>query len=63
MSTTRSAAFLYALAGKIPVVGDHFEHDGLDFSIAGVRGKRITQVILRPNRSGATQDAGAENEA
>jgi putative hemolysin len=55
--------FLYALAGKIPAVGDHFEHDGLDFTIAAVRGKRITQVILRPNRSGATQDAGAENEA
>ena len=40
--------FLYALAGKIPAAGDRFEHDGLEFTIGSVRGKRITQVHVRP---------------
>jgi CBS domain containing-hemolysin-like protein len=43
--------FLYALAGKIPAAGDRFEHEGLEFTIGSVRGKRITQVQVRPLRS------------
>ena len=39
---------LYGLAGKIPSPGDRFEHSGIQFTIAGVRGKRITQVVVRP---------------
>jgi CBS domain containing-hemolysin-like protein len=42
---------LYGLAGKIPATGDRFEHSGLEFTIAGVRGKRITQVHVRPSRA------------
>jgi magnesium and cobalt exporter, CNNM family len=40
--------FLYALAGKIPSPGDRFVHDGLEFRIAAVRGRRITSVQVRP---------------
>jgi len=39
--------FLYALAGKIPAAGDRFLHEGLEFTISAVRGKRITQVHVR----------------
>jgi CBS domain containing-hemolysin-like protein len=42
---------LYALAGKIPAPGDRFEHSGLEFTIGAVRGKRITQVHVRPVRA------------
>jgi CBS domain containing-hemolysin-like protein len=55
--------FLYALAGKIPAVGDRFEHEGLAFRIAGVRGKRITQVLLQRIPSDTPQDARAEHDA
>jgi len=53
------AGFLYALGGKIPAPGDRFEHEGLEFTIAAVRGKRITQVLLRPVRAPATGDSEA----
>jgi CBS domain containing-hemolysin-like protein len=39
--------FLYGLAGKIPIPGDRFRDLGLEFVISGVRGKRITQVLVR----------------
>jgi CBS domain containing-hemolysin-like protein len=39
---------LYGLAGKIPAPGERFEHSGLEFTVAAVRGKRITQVQVRP---------------
>jgi CBS domain containing-hemolysin-like protein len=39
--------YLYGLAGKIPAAGDRFRDSGLEFVIGGVRGKRITQVIVR----------------
>jgi CBS domain containing-hemolysin-like protein len=42
---------LYGLAGKIPAAGDRFEHSGLEFTIVAVRGKRITQVQVRPLRA------------
>jgi CBS domain containing-hemolysin-like protein len=42
--------FLYGLAGNIPAVGDRFTHEELEFTIGGVRGKRITQVHLRRRR-------------
>lgn len=41
------AGYLYSLAGKIPVPGDRFRESGLEFVVAGVRGKRITSVIVR----------------
>ncbi|MFQ5599502.1 MAG: hemolysin family protein [Candidatus Krumholzibacteriia bacterium] len=40
--------YLYGLAGKIPAAGDRFRGSGLEFVIGGVRGKRITKVIVRP---------------
>jgi CBS domain containing-hemolysin-like protein len=49
--------FLYALAGSIPSAGDRFEHDGIEFTIAGVRGRRITAVQVRPLRPRALQEA------
>jgi len=52
--------FLYALAGKIPGVGDRFESDGLEFGIAAVRGKRITQVLVRVPRSQPVVDPARE---
>jgi CBS domain containing-hemolysin-like protein len=45
--------FLFALAGKIPASGDRYEHEGIEFVIAGVRGRRITQVEVRPHRPAA----------
>jgi CBS domain containing-hemolysin-like protein len=54
--------FLYALAGKIPGPGDRFEHDGLEFTIGSVRGKRINQVQVRSLRSQTVDEAGAERE-
>jgi CBS domain containing-hemolysin-like protein len=39
---------LYGLAGKIPQPGERVEHSGLEFTVAAVRGKRITQVHVRP---------------
>lgn len=52
--------FLYALAGKIPVPGDRFTHEGLEFTIAAVRGKRITQVLLRPHVAAPAADGERE---
>jgi len=52
--------FLYALAGKIPVVGDRFEYEDLTFSIAAVRGKRITQVLMRVPRPQPADDSARE---
>ncbi len=52
--------FLYALAGKIPVVGDRFEYEGLTFSIAAVRGKRITQVHVRVPHAQPADDPARE---
>jgi len=40
--------YLYGLAGKIPAPGDRFHDSGLQFEIRGVRGRRITQVLVRP---------------
>jgi CBS domain containing-hemolysin-like protein len=40
--------YLYGLAGKIPAPGDRFEDSGLEFVIRAVRGRRITQVLVRP---------------
>jgi len=52
--------FLYALAGKIPASGDHFQHEGLEFTITAVRGKRITQVLLRPHAAAPATDGERE---
>lgn len=52
--------FLYALAGKIPAAGDRFEHDGLEFTIGAVRGKRIIQVQLRSLKTDPVEDVGTE---
>ena len=52
--------FLYALAGRIPTAGDRYEHGALEFTITGVRGKRITQVLLRPVGPQPAADAGRE---
>ncbi len=41
--------YLYGLAGKIPVIGDRFTDSGLEFVIRGVRGRRITQVLVKPS--------------
>jgi CBS domain containing-hemolysin-like protein len=50
--------FLYGLAGRIPRPGDRFRHLGLEFVISGVRGKRITQVLIRQHEDVPIQDAG-----
>ncbi|HZM17025.1 MAG TPA: hemolysin family protein [Candidatus Krumholzibacteria bacterium] len=42
--------YLYALAGKIPAPGDRFTDSGLEFVIRGVRGRRITQVLVRAEK-------------
>jgi CBS domain containing-hemolysin-like protein len=52
--------FMFALAGKIPAAGDRFEYEGLEFTISGVRGRRITQVLLRPREPLAAPDPGRE---
>lgn len=54
--------YLYGLAGKIPAPGDRFQDSGLEFVIGAVRGRRITQVIVRPLSARRTADSG-ENEA
>ena len=41
--------YLYGLAGKIPAPGDRFTDCGLEFVIRGVRGRRITQVLVKPS--------------
>jgi CBS domain containing-hemolysin-like protein len=51
---------LYALAGKIPVAGDRFEYEGVEFGISAVRGKRITQVVVRVPRAQTADDAARE---
>ncbi len=40
--------YLYGLAGKIPAPGERFQDSGLEFVIRSVRGRRITQVLVRP---------------
>jgi len=51
--------YLYGIAGKIPAAGDRFVDSGLEFVIGGVRGKRITQVLVRavspPRTEGAAE--------
>jgi magnesium and cobalt exporter, CNNM family len=54
--------FLFALAGRIPVVGDRYEHESLEFTIKGVRGKRITQVLVRPLGPQPVRDAEGERD-
>jgi CBS domain containing-hemolysin-like protein len=49
--------YLYGLAGKIPAAGDRFRDSGLEFVIGGVRGRRITQVIVRPLGTEAARKA------
>jgi magnesium and cobalt exporter, CNNM family len=54
--------YLYSLAGKIPAAGDRFRDAGMEFVIGGVRGKRITQVIVRsvpPPAASETAPAGS----
>jgi CBS domain containing-hemolysin-like protein len=50
--------FLYGLAGRIPRPGDRFRHQGMEFVISGVRGKRITQVLVRQTEDVPVEDAG-----
>jgi len=52
--------FLYALAGKIPAAGDRFTHQGLEFTITTVRGRRITQVLLRPQQTAPAAEGERE---
>ena len=52
--------FLYALAGKIPAAGDRFAHQGLEFTITTVRGRRITQVLLRPQQTAPAAEGERE---
>jgi CBS domain containing-hemolysin-like protein len=47
------AGYLYGLAGKIPAPGDRYSGAGLEFTVAGVHGKRITSVIVRPQPTDA----------
>ena len=49
--------FLYGLAGRIPHPGDRFRHLGMEFVISGVRGKRITQVLVRRGEMAAVEEA------
>jgi Mg2+/Co2+ transporter CorB len=51
--------YLYGLAGKIPAPGDRFADSGLEFVIRGVRGRRITQVLVKPSTM-ATADKEKE---
>lgn len=51
--------YLYGLAGKIPAPGDRFHDSGLQFEIRGVRGRRITQVLVRPEPK-ASEDTAEE---
>lgn len=48
---------LYGLAGKIPIPGDRFRDRGLEFVISGVRGKRITQVLVRRIEAAAAHES------
>lgn len=50
--------YLYGLAGKIPAAGDRFVDTGLEFVIGGVRGKRITQVLVRPAQQSRVEGVG-----
>jgi CBS domain containing-hemolysin-like protein len=50
--------YLYGLAGKIPAAGDRFVDSGLEFVIGGVRGKRITQVLVRPAQQSRVEGVG-----
>jgi CBS domain containing-hemolysin-like protein len=48
--------FLYSLAGRIPQPGDRFTHRGMEFVISGVRGKRITQVLVRKSEAAVVEE-------
>jgi CBS domain containing-hemolysin-like protein len=50
--------YLYALAGKIPAPGESFTDAGLVFTIRGVRGRRITQVLVRSATPAAVDGEG-----
>jgi CBS domain containing-hemolysin-like protein len=44
------AGFVLAELGRIPDVGDSFEHDGWVVSVAGLDGLRVSEVTLRRER-------------
>jgi CBS domain containing-hemolysin-like protein len=44
------AGFVLAALGRIPAVGDGFDHDGWHVTVAGLDGLRVSEVTLRRER-------------
>jgi len=59
------AGFMLVQLGHIPVAGESVEHDGRRFTVAGMNGRRISQVRVEtlPSAEGPTDESTENREA
>ena len=45
------AGFVLSKLGKIPIVGDHFEHDGVEFTVTEMQGVKIKSITIEKDNA------------